>query len=275
MSSDESDLQLWDPDPPSTVTPHPARIYDFWLGGKDNFAQDREVGARVAEIAPWAVTGARANRAFLTRAVRYLARSGIAQFLDIGAGLPTAGNVHEIAQQVNPKARVVYVDNDPIVLCHARALLATDEYTVAVGGDARDPAGILADPAVRAHLDFDRPVGVLFVAVLHFVREEEDPARIVAIFRDALAPGSRVVISHVGDLPDDGGPVRASATLEAVDLYGKLAAPFTLRTREQVTALFDGWELEPPGVVPAHLWRPTRAPRKPITPVLAGLGRLM
>lgn len=151
-------------------------------------------------MAPWVVSGVRANRAFLRRAVEALAESGIDQFLDLGAGLPSAGNVHEVAQGVNPAARVVYVDNDPVVLAHARALLATDERTVAVAGDFLDPSGILVDPAVRGHLDFSRPVAVLLVAVLHFVPDEADPAGCVAVLRDAVAPGSALVLSHVADL---------------------------------------------------------------------------
>jgi hypothetical protein len=144
---------------------HPARVYNKWLSGKDNFAADREVAEQVARIAPWAVTGARANRAFLRRAVSFLARQGITQFVDVGAGLPSAGNVHEVARRFQPDARVCYLDNDPVVLAHARALLA-GKNTIAVAGDARDPQTILADPEIRAHIDFGRPVAVLFIAII-------------------------------------------------------------------------------------------------------------
>lgn len=254
---------------------HPARVYDKWLRGKDHFAADRKAAREVAQVAPWAVTGARANRSFLRRAVRYLAEQGIRQFLDIGSGLPSSGNVHEVAQAINAGCRVAYVDNDPIVLVHARALLANNnQQTIAVAGDARDPAGIFADPAVRGHLDLSQPLAVLFVALLHFIPADE-PARIVTEVRDRLAPGSYLVISHTADLPDTvEDPDRAAATAAAAKLYGSLVAPFVLRTPAQVTALFDGFQLVPPGVVPAQLWRPDRRrPGSPI-PVLAGIGHL-
>jgi S-adenosyl methyltransferase len=254
---------------------HPARIYDYWVGGRDNFAADRQAGAQVAELAPWVVSGARGNRAFLGRAVSWLAETGVVQFLDIGAGLPGAGNVHEIAQAVNPAARTVYVDNDELVLVHARALLARDARTVAVAGDARDPAAILADPDVRSHLDLGRPVAVLLVALLHFIVDQAQAAGIVASLRDRLAPGSYLAISHVADLPDAvQRPGRAAATRAAADLYDSLASPFALRSPEQITALFDGFDLVPPGVVPAHLWHPRRGTPGAAIPVLTGIGHL-
>jgi SAM-dependent methyltransferase len=254
---------------------HPARVYNRWLGGKDHFAADRAVAEQVARIAPWAVTGARANRAFLRRAVSFLAGQGITQFVDVGAGLPSAGNVHEVAQRFQPDARVCYLDNDPVVLAHARALLAGGT-TIAVAGDARDPQAILADPEVGAHLDFQLPVAVLFIAVLHFLRAEDDPAAVVAAFRDVLAPGSFVVISHVADLPDGHAESeRAQATREAVKLYEELTAPFVLRTREEIAGLFAGFDLVDPGLVPAHRWRPDRRRPGPPVPVLAAVGRLL
>lgn len=253
--------------------PHPARIYDVLLGGKDGFEADRRVAAQIAELAPWVISGARGNRAFLRRAVRYLARAGIRQFVDIGSGLPASGNVHAVAQAVDPACRVVYVDHDPIVLTHARALLARDHRTIAVPGDARDPAAILTDPAVTAHLDLDRPVAVLYVAVLHFIGGDQ-PARIVAETRRHLAPGSYLAVSHAADLPDTAAdPDRASATRAAADLYTDTTTPLVLRTYQQVSALFDGFDLLEPGVVPAHLWRPERRPGPPI-PVLAAVAHL-
>lgn len=259
----------------NTTRPHPARIYDHWLGGKDNVEADRRVAEQVAELAPWVRAGARGNRAFLTRAVSYLARAGVRQFLDLGAGLPSAGNVHAVAQRVDPSARTVYVDNDPIVLAHARALLATDSLTVAIRGDVRDPESILACPDLRGHIDFGQPVAVLFLAILHFVRAEERPGGIVDAFRDALTPGSYLAVSHVADLPDSGEhPGRAAATREAAELYDALVVPFTLRTPEQISDLFTGFDLVPPGIVPAHRWRPNRRRPGPPTPVLVGVGRL-
>jgi SAM-dependent methyltransferase len=261
------------------TAPNAARIYDSWLGGKDNLGVDRQVAKEVAQAAPFVVEGARANRAFLRRAATHLARAGIDQFLDLGSGLPTSPNVHEIAQRINPNVRVVYLDRDPVVLVHARALLAHD-LTIAVPGDIRDPHTILADPEIRAHLDFDRPIGLLLVAVLHFLTEQEKPTQIVAAFRDALAPGSHLVLSHVADLGDREQPdspqaaPRVEATRHAAQVYESLAGPFTLRTAPEIEALFDGFELIPPGVVPAHEWRPERGRPTREVPILAGVGRL-
>jgi SAM-dependent methyltransferase len=259
-----------------TTRPHPARVYDYYLDGKDNFAADRQAAEQVAELAPWAVNSARGNRAFLSRAVRYLAEAGVRQFLDIGCGLPASGNVHEIAQAVDPACRVVYVDCDPIVLIHARALLACDPRTITVPGDAREPAAILADPGVRAHFDFEQPIAVLLVAVLHFLASPgDDPAAVVAAFREALAPGSFVVISHVADLPDGRQSAeRAQATREAAQLYQELAGPFALRSRDEIAGLFAGLDLVEPGLVGVHEWRPRRNRPGPPVPVLAGIGRV-
>lgn len=258
-----------------TSRAHSARIYDFWVGGRDHFAADRLAGTQVAELAPWVISGARGNRAFLGRAVSWLTKAGVNQFLDIGAGLPGAGAVHEVAQTINPAGRVAYVDNNELVLVHARALLACDARTIAVPGDACDPAAILADPQVRSHLDLDRPVAVLLVAVLHFIVDHDQVAGIVASLRNRLAPGSYVVISHVADLPDTPGrPGRAAATQAAAARYESLAGPFTLRTPEQITALFDGFALIPPGIVPAHQWRPRHKNPGAAIPVLAGIGHL-
>jgi hypothetical protein len=178
--------------------------------GSEGLRADRRASARVAQVAPWVVAGARDNRRFLTRAVRYLAGAGVEQFLDLGSGLPAAGNVHEVAQTVRPRSRVVYVDNDPVVLAHARALLATDARTAVVDGDLTDPAAVLDDPVVHAHLDLSRPVAVLLVSVLHFVIDDDQAATITATLRERLAPGSALALSHVADLTGHGtsaGPV--------------------------------------------------------------------
>jgi S-adenosyl methyltransferase len=175
---------------------HPARMYDYFLGGKDNFAADRAVAAQVLDSWGSVRTAVRENRAFLGRAVRYLAReAGISQFLDIGTGLPSANNVHEVAQAVNPEARVVYADNDPIVLTHARALLASGPkgVTTYLDADIRDPKAILSDPVTRETLDFSRPIGLILVAVLHFLPDEDEPRRIVQTLVDALPSGSYLV----------------------------------------------------------------------------------
>jgi O-methyltransferase involved in polyketide biosynthesis len=261
--------------------PNAARIYDYLLGGKDNLEVDRRVAREVARVAPFVVESVRANRAFLRRVVAFLAREGISQFLDLGTGLPSAGNVHQVAQRCRPDARVVYVDIDPVVLTHARALLVDDDRTTVVAGDVRDPDTILTDPVVRAHLDLTRPTAVLMVALLHFLDDQEDPAGVVAAFRDALAPGSFVAISQVADLPDSlvEDPGRVLATRQAAKLYQELATPrFTVRSPEQIAALFDGLVLVEPGLVPVPAWRPPRArpprARARVLPVLGGVGHL-
>ncbi|HET9656761.1 MAG TPA: SAM-dependent methyltransferase [Kineosporiaceae bacterium] len=250
--------------------PNVARVYDYLLGGKDNFKADRDLAARLVQAQPLVVAGVRANRAFLRRAVAFLAGSGIDQFLDLGSGLPTAQNVHEIAGRVNPGARTVYVDTDPVVLTHARALLADNAHTTVVEGDLRDPQAILSDPGVRGRLDFTRPVAVIMVAVLHFVTDEEDPARVVAGFRDAMAPGSALVVTHV---IDDGDGMVGAATRNGAQIYSETTAPFVPRTRGQVASWFDGLELMPPGLVNADAWRRT-GNGKTTAPILAGVGLL-
>lgn len=229
-------------------------MYDFMLGGKDNYASDREAVAKLVEMAPRAPQRARLNRAFLGRAVRYVADQGVRQFLDIGAGLPTQENVHQVAQAVVPDARTVYVDNDPIVLSHARALLATDPQTAAVAGDVREPAGILGNPQTRELLDLTEPVCVLLVAILHFVPDSDDPARIVAAFRDAMAPGSYLILSHA---TMDGAPqAEAARTSDAEAVYDRATAPLAMRDIGQVARLLDGFSLVQPGLVHITKWRP-------------------
>ena len=232
--------------------PHPARVYDYWLGGKDHFPADRRVGEQVIRQRPQVVAGARANRAFLARVVRYLAAErGIRQFLDIGTGLPSADNTHQVAQTADPGARVVYVDNDPLVLVHARALLTSTRQGACdyLGADLRDPGGILDKAA--ATLDFTRPVGVLLLAVLHFLPDTDDPAAIVAALAVGLASGSCLAISH---LTADLAPQQVTAAAGAYNATSPV--PVIARTHAQVTALFGGLPLLPPGVVPVTEWRP-------------------
>jgi O-methyltransferase involved in polyketide biosynthesis len=234
-----------DPDIPSV-----ARMYDYFLGGKDNFASDREAADAVSEALPSVAAVARANRMFLQRAVRYVTGQGIDQFLDLGAGLPTQGNVHEVAQSVNPDARVVYVDNDPVVTSHGRALLASDESTAVIEADMREPDDVLDDPQTTKLIDLDRPLCVLFVAVLHFVPDEEDPAGLVARYRDILPPGSHVIFSHAAIEEQRNVGVGAAYRSRSA------SAPFVARTREQVTSFLDGFTIVEPGVVRLHEWRP-------------------
>ncbi len=243
-----------EPQPPKidTSVAHIARVYDYWLGGKDHFAVDREVGDKVLEIHPQTVLSVRANRAFLARSVRYLAaQEGIRQFLDIGTGLPSANNTHEVAQAVAPEARVVYVDNDPIVLAHARALLASgpEGETAYLDADIKDIDTILAGAAKL--LDFRQPVAVMLVAVLHMLSDAEDPYGLVERFVSAVPSGSFVVISHLAS------DIQADAMAEmGRRLNSSMTQQFTMRSRAEVTRFFDGLSLLPPGVVLTHEWRP-------------------
>jgi S-adenosyl methyltransferase len=237
----------------NTWVAHPARIYDYYLGGKDNFRADRETAEQALAATPSVREMARQNRAFLQRAVRFLAgEAGVRQFLDIGTGLPTQGNVHEIAQAVNPEARVVYVDNDPIVLAHSRALLDAPN-TAVVLGDLREPGEILEDPAVTKLIDFHRPVAVLLVAVLHFIRNAEDPVGITAKLRTAMAPGSHLVISHGTTDVQQAQPDVADKVVQA---YQRSTAPVTLRSREEIERFFGDFELVDPGLEQIQSWRP-------------------
>ena len=244
----------WLPPEINTGTAHPARVYDYWLGGKDNFAADRELGDAIIAALPSTRLGARANRAFLGRAVRYLAgEAGVRQFLDIGTGIPTAGNTHEVAQAVAPASRVVYVDNDPIVLAHARALMTSDPAgaTEFIQADLHDPDKILADPALKRTLDLGQPVALMLIAILHFLTDEENPQGIVSTLVDALPSGSYLTLSHLtADFID---PEQAASASAAGQQSGVTYVP---RTRAEVAAFFTGLELVDPGVVPVLAWRP-------------------
>jgi len=243
--SEPADAPITPRIPPGPTRPNPARIYDYWLGGKDNFACDREVGDVVASTAPWAVISARACRAYLRDSVLWLAAQGVEQFIDVGSGLPTAGNVHQIAQGVNQRARVAYLDHDPVVLTHARALMAGDDGVLVLEGDVRDPESIVS--ALREHAEFlqlDRPVALLLSAIMHFVSDSDRPERILATLRAALAPGSYVLISQV--VADD--DAIGSATRAAAARYSALAQPFTPRTSQQFRDLFEGLQLTRSGV---------------------------
>jgi hypothetical protein len=234
---------------------HPARMYDFLLGGKDHFEADRNAIAGLLKAVPTARTGARENRAFLGRAVRYLvAEAGIRQFLDIGSGLPTKNNVHEVAQSIAPASRVVYVDNDPMVLAHARALLTShpEGRTAYIQADLRDPDAILRHPVVRDTLDLSQPVALMLVAVLHFFPDEDDPAGIVARLLAALPPGSYLVASQTtADYHD------AGAAADGVEAVHQAGVAFQTRTADEfIKMAFTGLQLADPGLVPVSEWRP-------------------
>jgi hypothetical protein len=235
-----------------TSRPHPARIYDYLLGGKDNYEVDREAGDLLADKAPEVRIGVRANRAFLQRAVRYVVGSGVRQILDIGTGLPTAPNVHEVAQEVAPDVRIAYVDNDPIVNTYANALLSRSGATSIVLADLRDPRAVVDHPDVRRVIDFGQPVALLLVAILHFLTEAERPEQVVATLRDELPAGSLLVLSHAtGDFAERS---------EAQDVYKQATATLNLRSHAEVERFFDGFELVEPGLVQVPFWRPDAPP---------------
>jgi hypothetical protein len=240
-----------------TSVPHPARIYDYWLGGKDNYEADRKVAEAAIAATPGVVLGARENRAFLRRVVRYLAERGITQFLDIGTGIPTSGNTHEIAQSVDPAARIVYVDNDPIVMVHARALLrgTPEGRTSYIEADLREPESILTHPDTLGVLDFSRPVAVIIIGTLMHIRDEDDPWGAVRRFTDATCPGSYLAISH---LTADFEPEKMNALAES---YNTGPLLFTNRTAAQVSRFFEGFELVDPGLVLIQNWRRDTPPR--------------
>ncbi len=244
-----------DPPPFDTTVPHAARMYDYLLGGKDNFAADREAAEQLVAINPAARRAVRENRAFHGRAVGYLAgEAGIRQFLDIGTGIPAADNTHEVAQRVAADARIVYVDNDPVVLAHARALLTSAHAgTVSyLDSDLRDPDTILE--AAGQWLDFGTPVAIMLVLILHLIPDSDDPWRIVGRLAGAVPPGSYLVVSHpTGDLNADIGAAITGSVNQRMQ-----ATPMTLRSHPEVSRFFDGLNVLPPGLVPQNRW-PDRA----------------
>jgi S-adenosyl methyltransferase len=236
-----------------TNTPNVARMHHHYLGGRETFQADRDAAEQVLAALPAMRAAAVASREFIGRAVRYLAgQAGVDQFLDLGAGLPAAPVVHEVARQVSPAARVAYVDYDPVVVSHGNALLAKPGVAIVARGDLRRPAELLAMPEIRAHLDFSRPVAVLMVSVLQFIADADDPYAVVTAVRAALAPGSFLVLSHVSaDLMAD-----PQAARRVVAAYEKANAPAWPRPRDAVLRFFDGFDLVEPGLVPKPQWRP-------------------
>lgn len=247
-------------------------MYDALLGGTHNFAVDRQAAAQAVALVPDLPDVARSNRAFLRRAVRYLVGAGIRQFVDLGAGIPARGSSHEVARQADPDCRVAYVDIDPVAVAHAQAILAGDRNTIAIQGDLRAPDRLLADLRLRAFIDLDQPVGVLLVAVLHLLTDADKPHRVVAALREAIAPGSYVVISHLSSAqrPDDAARLGAHAAT-------RTGVPIIFRSREEITAFFDGLAVVDPGVVELPAWRPETPDDVPEAPgrslILAGVGR--
>ncbi|HEX6472665.1 MAG TPA: SAM-dependent methyltransferase [Streptosporangiaceae bacterium] len=267
----------WTPAGIDPTKPNIGRVYDYLIGGKDNFAIDREVGDEILRLVPDARESGKANRAFLRRAVRYMVNeAGIDQFLDIGSGLPTQGNVHEIAQELNPRAKVVYVDNDPVVLVHTRALLENRDTTTVIMGDLRRPDEIVGSPVARDFLDFDRPIGMLMISILHHINDDEDPVAITATLRGALAPGSHMAITHFHN-PGPERPEDAAIALASEKQFNEKFGTGRFRTREEIRAYFGDWDLVDPGLVPMPAWRPDVAGRRTLSGVfhrtLGGVAR--
>ncbi|HEY0640713.1 MAG TPA: SAM-dependent methyltransferase [Pseudonocardiaceae bacterium] len=262
----------WVPGEVDVRRPSVARVYDYYLGGSHNFEADREMARRVIEMSPNAVPVARANRAFLRRAVRFCMDAGIRQFLDIGSGIPTVGNVHDVAQQLDPSARVVYVDIDPIAVAHSRAILEGNPNATVIQADLRDPAAILAHPECVRLLDLDRPVAVLLVSVMHFVADSDDPAGIVGHLAGAVVPDSHLVFSQA---TLDGAP--AVKVNSAKELYSRTDTQLTMRSREDIENMLAGWDLVEPGLTYLSWWRPESPddvdPDAPRSVFLAAVGR--
>lgn len=253
--------------------PNPARIYDYLLGGYHNVEVDRAAAAQLLEIYPDISLGAQVNRAFLRRAVTFFLAQGIDQFLDIGAGIPTIGNVHEVAHQINPAAHIVYVDSDPVAVLHSQSILNDPTTVVAIQADARQPDAILAHPEVQRLLDLTKPLAVLLVALLHFVTDDEEAYRSVRALRDALAPGSYIAITHGAE--ETASP---EAREQSEEVMRRSSNPARFRSRTQIEAFFRGFDLVEPGLVYTPLWRPERDDDvfldQPVRSLLlAGVGR--
>lgn len=251
-------------------TPSSARIYDYALGGKNNYPVDRAVAEKVFAQAPEMKSMARQNRGFLRRAVRFLVEeAGVRQFLDLGSGLPTGDNVHEVAQEYAPDTRVVYVDRDPLAVTHGQALLATNRNVAFIQQDLRNPETILGHPEVRSLIDFDRPFAVLLVAVLHFVPDEDEPLKAVTAYRAAIPSGGYLAVSHVTS------DTRERSTAELIETTARAGAPWVARSRTEITRFFEGFDLVEPGLVTAPEWRhhiPREVDQDTMW-VLAGVGR--
>ncbi|ACU70900.1 protein of unknown function DUF574 [Catenulispora acidiphila DSM 44928] len=251
--------------------PSPARIYDFWLGGSQNFEADREAGRRAAEAMPKLPASAQANRSFLRHLVENLVTErGITQFLDLGSGVPTVGNVHEVAQAADPDATVVYIDLDPIAIAHARALLADNATAHAALADLREPDAVLDHPLVRDTIDWTKPVAVLLFSVLHFIPDTIHPERIISAFMEPCVPGSYLALSHGG--PDEDAPEGQKAAVR--DYATRTGVPVTPRTAGQITPWLAGLEIQPPGVTDIRVWLPSLAESpSAIAPFVGALAR--
>ncbi|MGW3106554.1 SAM-dependent methyltransferase [Streptomyces sp. NPDC001100] len=247
----------WAPRSIDISVPSVSRIYDYYLGGSHNFEVDREAARKAMEFLPGLPKIMQANRAFMRRAVRFAAVEGITQFLDIGSGIPTFGNVHEVAQQASPGAHVMYVDHDPVAVAHSQAVLAGNATADVVAADLRKPQEILASAEVQRLIDVNRPVALLLVAILHFVEDADDPYGAVAQLRDALAPGSLLILTHASY---EGIPLPPERAEGAVDVYKDIRNPLIMRSRDEIARFFEGYDMVEPGLVPMPDWRPDTAP---------------
>ncbi|MFF4894770.1 SAM-dependent methyltransferase [Streptomyces sp. NPDC001068] len=247
----------WAPRSIDISVPSVSRIYDYYLGGSHNFEVDREAARRAMTHMPGLPKIMQANRAFMRRAVRHAVGTGIEQFLDIGSGIPTFGNVHEVAQAAHPGARVVYVDHDPVAVAHSQAVLAGNEGADVVAADLRKPQEILSSPQVERLIDLNRPVALLLVAILHFVEDADDPYGTVARLRETLAPGSLLILTHASY---EGIPLSPERAESAVDVYKDIRNPLIMRSRDEIARFFEGYDMVEPGLVPMPHWRPESAP---------------
>lgn len=262
----------WAPDTIDIERPSVARMYDYYLGGSHNFAADRAAAGAMMAAVPEAPLMAQANRAFMRRAVHVLAEAGVRQFLDIGSGIPTVGNVHEIAQRVAPDSRVVYVDVDPVAVAHSREILSGNDQVAVLREDLRRPERILAHPDLRALLDLTQPVALMIVAVMHFVSDDDRPTEILRTLREALAPGSYLVLSQASDVGQYG-----DAGEDARRVYRTTDNPLYLRNQQELASFFDGFALIEPGLVWVPQWRPEipeHAEDAARSGFLGGVGRL-
>ena len=241
----------WAPQGIDLTVPSVSRVYDYFLGGSHNFEVDREAARVALKAFPGIPKIGQANRAVMRRAVQFAVDRGVRQFLDIGSGIPTFGNVHEVAQAAAPGSRVVYVDNDPVAVAHSKAVLDGNPDATIAAADLRDPLSILEHPETRRLLDFDEPIALMLVAVVHFLPDADRPAEIIATLRDALAPGSIMTITHA----TLGGPT-PEGQRAAQEVYQRTATPLLMRTPEELEPFFAGFEVVEPGIVPLSYWRP-------------------
>lgn len=263
----------WAPQGIDLSRPSVSRIYDYYLGGSHNFEVDREAARKAIDVFPGLPKIMQANRAFMRRAVRYAVSQGVTQFLDIGSGIPTFGNVHEVALETDPTCRVVYVDNDPVAVAHSRAVLEGTPGATVLAADFRSPRDILESEQVKRELDLDKPVALLLVALLHFIGDDTEPDKSIAAFRDALPSGSLLTLTHAST---EGGPRTTDEGKHVQSVYSKTNAQLVLRSRAQVERFFEGFELVEPGLVSMPNWRPD-SPVDQEDPVVftgfAGVGR--